>query len=301
MTKYIHVPEKGDPSSIQQIFSGYNVQLLCCRFWWLKHWESTNMSFPYWRIYWNATKGGFISFREKVYELTPDKIFVISPNTPFSTFIHRQSKEKTEYRLEGGRVGNFKSEKELISKGYVLHLFTHFNIGMPYDYIEPNIFVFDVKPHLQQKLKEITEYLQKEVARFNFYYSLIVHSLISDLLTMIPEKQWSIVSADTRILNVMHHIELNLDGNLSNSSLAERSNLATNAFTRLFREETGISPQRFVKKRRIDRACMFLHHADMTIDEIASVTGFADRYHFSRIFKSITGYSPARYKKSFKF
>ncbi len=301
MARYIHVPDKGDPSSVQQIFSGYNVQLLCCRYWWLKNWESMDMSFPYWRVYWNANEGGHITFRDKTYELTPESIFVISPNTPFSTFIQKPHNRQVEYRLEGGRIVGSTTEEELKAKGYVLHLYAHFNIGMPYDYIEPNIFVFDVRPHQKQKIDEITSYLKKENERFNFYSSLIIHSLINDLLSMIPEKQWNIVSADTRILNILHFIEQNLEDNLSNSILASKANLATNAFTRLFREETGISPQRFVKKRRIEKACMLLHHTDITIDEVASRTGFADRYHFSRIFKSISGYSPAEYKKSFRF
>jgi len=300
MHQYVHVPEKGDPSSVQQIFSGYNVQLLCCRYWWLKQWDSKNMSFPYWRVYWNKTPGGLITYKEKTYELTPDKIYVIPPNTPFSTFIQKPSSENQEYRLEGGRVDENQSEGELKTKGYILHLFTHFNIGMPYDHIEPNIFVFDVKPILKQKLDAITGYLIKENEHFNFFSSLMIHSLISDLLSMIPEEQWNIVSTDSRILNILHYIEQNIESNLSNDVLADRSNLATNAFTRLFRDETGISPQRFVKKRRIDRACMLLHHTDMTIDEVADQTGFADRYHFSRIFKQITGYSPGSYKKSFR-
>jgi AraC-like DNA-binding protein len=294
------MPEKGDPSAIQQMFSGYNVQLLCCRFWWLKHWESTGMSFPYWRIYWNANKGGFITYKDRTYELTPDKIFLISPNTPFSTYINKPPDHKSGYVLEGGRIDNSLPVEKLIEKGYVLHLFSHFNIGMPYDYIEPDIFVFDVNEHIKKKINDITNYLKKEVERFDFYTSLVIHSLISDLLSLIPSEQWNLISGDSRILNVLHYIEMNIDGNLTNKELASKTNLAINAFTRLFREETGISPQRFVKNRRIDKACMMLHHSDLTIDEIASLTGFADRYHFSRIFKSITGYSPANYRKGFK-
>jgi AraC-like DNA-binding protein len=301
MARYAKVPEKGDPSSVNQIFSGYNVQLLCCRYWWLKHWESKNLSFPYWRVYWNANSGGHLAFNGKIYDLTPDKVFVISPNTPFSTFIQKPSKKQTEYRLEGGRISLSTNEEVLKEKGYILHLFTHFNIGMPYDYVKPNIFVFSVNPYLEHKLKEITRYLTRENEKFNFYSSLLIHSIISDLLTMVPKEQWNIISADNRILNILLYIEHNLSGSLSNDVLADKSNLATNAFTRLFRDETGISPQKFVKKIRIDRACMLLHHADMTIDEIASLTGFADRYHFSRIFKQITGYSPGSFRKSFKF
>src|ERR1035437_1475794 len=77
--KFFKVPEKGDPSNIPQLFSGLNINLLCCRFWWLKNWESRNMSFPYWRIYWNKSYGGVISFAGKTIELTPNQIILIPP------------------------------------------------------------------------------------------------------------------------------------------------------------------------------------------------------------------------------
>ena len=299
MARYIYIPEKGDPSKVQQLFSGLNIQLLCCRYWWLKHWESTNMSFPFWRIYWNATPGGFISFKDKSYELLPGKIFLIAPNTPFSTFINNPSSEEIEYRLEGGRVKMNKTEEELEMQGIIRHLFLHFNIGMPNDSVSPYIFVFDITSNLKKIINKITAYLKIEHQRFNFYTTLTIHSLINELLLLIPEKLWSPASGDSRIQNVIHHIEINLNENLSNDSLASITNLATNAFTRLFKNEMEISPQRFVKKRRIDSACMLLSHMDMTINEVAYKTGFADRYHFSRTFKSVTGYSPARYKNGF--
>jgi transcriptional regulator GlxA family with amidase domain len=108
------------------------------------------------------------------------------------------------------------------------------------------------------------------------------------------------MSKDYRILQVLSHIESNLDGELSNSSLADHARLATNAFNRLFTEEVGTSPQKYVKKKKIDRACSLLHHSNYSIEKVAAETGFADRYHFSKIFKIHTGLSPARYRKQFR-
>lgn len=51
------IPDKGDPSDIIQLFPRYNLQLHCCRYWWLQHWEFKELSFPYWRIYHNSYQG----------------------------------------------------------------------------------------------------------------------------------------------------------------------------------------------------------------------------------------------------
>jgi len=95
-------------------------------------------------------------------------------------------------------------------------------------------------------------------------------------------------------------VNFKCDKDLSNEALADICKLATNAFTRLFKNEVGISPQRFVKRKRINSACVMLHHTDYSIDKIASKTGFVNRYHFTRIFTQITGLSPAKYRKEFR-
>ena len=52
-------------------------------------------------------------------------------------------------------------------------------------------------------------------------------------------------------------------------------------------------------KRKIAQSCDLFLHTNQSISEVAHNIGFSDRYHFSRVFKMITGSSPAVYK-SFK-
>ncbi|WP_430816379.1 helix-turn-helix domain-containing protein [Carboxylicivirga sp. RSCT41] len=99
---------------------------------------------------------------------------------------------------------------------------------------------------------------------------------------------------------MIKHIESHLTDDLSNPQLAEDANMATNAFTRLFARETCLPPQKYVKKKHIDKACILLHHSTLSIEEIATACGFADRYHFTHIFSQVTAYSPAKYKKDFR-
>ncbi|WP_282035858.1 helix-turn-helix domain-containing protein [Saccharicrinis aurantiacus] len=170
---------------------------------------------------------------------------------------------------------------------------------MPYDNISPGVFIFKINEHIKEKLQIIKQHLNYEQSKFSFYSSLAIQSLISSLLAHLPEDSWNLVTTNYRILDVINFIENNINEELTNPILAEQARLATNAFTRLFTEETGISPQKYVKKKRIDKACILLHHSELSIEDIASQTGFADRYHFSRIFKNITSVSPAKYKKEF--
>lgn len=299
MNTIIKLPDKGDPSDILQLFPRLNLQLLCCRYWWLTKWEFRELAYPYWRIYYNKQKGASIVSDGHTYTLTPDKIYLIAPNTSYSTCLFNQKTPKTGYALEGNRIGKHNSSPPS-DKDKVEHLFIHFNIGIPYDNISPGIFTFELTPHLEDKIEIITSQLNVDSSHINFYSFLAIQSLISDLLSEININCWELLAKDYRILDILSYIENNNDKNLSNKVLAEKCQLATNSFTRLFKEEVNISPQSFVKQKRINNACVKLHHSDESIDAIAQQTGFVNRYHFSRIFKQVTGLSPARYRKEFR-
>ncbi|WP_319590863.1 AraC family transcriptional regulator [uncultured Draconibacterium sp.] len=292
-------PEKGDPSDVIQFFPKYNIQLLCCRHWWLENWEYTELSFPYWRIYHNSAEGAKIIYNDTEYSLSPNQIILIPPNTSYATRLYDHEIPKEGFSLVGGRVDLDSVRQKMSSKPSLLHLFIHFSIGIPYDNISPGVFSFELTEHLQSKLQLIKNHLTKDHKFFSFHISLVIKALIADLLTDLPESNWDLISNDHRIISCLRYIEGNLADDLSNPILADKAKMATNAFIRLFSNEVGISIQKYIRNKRIDQACIMLHHSNLSIDEIALKTGFADRYHFSRIFKQSTSISPARYRKEF--
>ncbi len=292
MPKNTILSHKGDPSSVLQHFPSYDLQLLCCRFWQLKRWEFKDLSFPYWRVYHNFQKGAFIRWNDKSIELSSDKIFLISPNTPYSSYIWGNSIPKQGFRLEGERI-----TKTNIKTGLIPHLFIHFNLGIPYDNIKQGVIAVDISPAMREKVATITQHLMDEAVQFSFAANLSVRALLNELLCTIPQEKWQALTQDSRIVKTLNYIDKNINQDLSNESLAKQLDLATNSFTRLFTKEVESSPQRYVKQKRIDKACILLHHTQKSIEEIADLTGFADRYHFSRIFKQITGNSPAMYRR----
>lgn len=294
------LPYKGDPSDILQHFPKYNLQILCCRYWWLKRWEYRELSFPYWRIYYNKTKGAFIESEGEIKELLPDNIYLIAPNTSYSTHLFNHKIPLKGYDLKGGRITSEYLIQTNDPSRNIEHLYIHFNIGIPYDNVAPGIFTFDLTAHIKEKINIITKHLSVDNTQFGFYTLLAIQSLIIDLLAEVDEKNWELLTSNYHILNILNHIENNLNSDLSNNILAENCRLATNTFTRLFKQETGISPQNYIRQKRIDNACILLHHSNESIDTIATSTGFANRYHFTRIFKQVTNMSPAKYRKEFK-
>lgn len=291
----------GDPSSIKQHFPKFALQLHCCRYWWLKNWEHSELSFPYWRIYHNEQPGGYIEYNQETIALQPDHLYLIAPNTNYSSRLHNHSIPSDGHLLRGAQMASASLQQRnlLFSKGAIAHLYIHFTLGFPYDNISPNIFSFAINPEIETKINDLKKYLLAHSDSFDFKIFLTIHSIITEILSHIDLNNWEKPSKDPRIFQVMNYIEQHLSSDLSNKALAQMTFMATNAFTRLFKQETQKTPQHYIKQKRINKACLLLLHSDESIDNIAEKTGFSNRYHFSRIFHEQTGNTPAKYKKAF--
>lgn len=72
--------------------------------------------------------------------------------------------------------------------------------------------------------------------------------------------------------------------------------LSPNHFARKFRRSTGLSLHRFVNRRRLRASFALLGDDSFPIAAIASDLGFASQSHFTRVFSSLTGMTPARFR-----
>lgn len=64
----------------------------------------------------------------------------------------------------------------------------------------------------------------------------------------------------------------------------------------LFKRVTGLSYSDYLTRLRLDRACRLLDNPDLSIREIAEMSGFTDPDYFSRFFKQNMGLRPGEYR-----
>ena len=83
------------------------------------------------------------------------------------------------------------------------------------------------------------------------------------------------------------------------SEIAEHVSLSRYYFTRLFRKETGRTPNEYLAEVRINFAREMLIEKILPVAEIAERCGFANTSHFTRFFREKTGQTPAAFRKSF--
>jgi len=231
-------------------------------------WNHKNLSAPHWRFYWNPSPGAMIRLNGKDYPLRPQEIALIPPNTPFSSSCHGNAKQ----------------------------LYVHFLAAPPYANVGPGIFIFPVEEELKGLLDEALSIAETHPRELRML-SLLVMRIVLAALMKLPDTDLQRHPVDSRIAAALQ-ILAREDIPLPNIELARKACMSTNAFLRLFRQETGTSPQHYSRQCRIEQACLLLHYSDLDIKSIAEKTGFCDRYHFSRIFKALRGVSPAEFRKN---
>lgn len=99
---------------------------------------------------------------------------------------------------------------------------------------------------------------------------------------------------------VIAFMKNNLSSSIPVSELAKNCNCSTSNLYKLFKQNTGSSPQDFFIHLKMERARKYLLQTNLKVKEIAVKLGYDDQYYFSRIFRKHVGLSPANYRKEEK-
>jgi AraC-like DNA-binding protein len=103
---------------------------------------------------------------------------------------------------------------------------------------------------------------------------------------------------DPRIAHVISAMERNLDGRLTIAALAGAVNLSPSRLCVLFRRETGLTPVRYLRALRMERARLLLERTFLSVKEVMAFVGVHDPSHFTRDFSRHHGVAPSRIRQS---
>lgn len=108
------------------------------------------------------------------------------------------------------------------------------------------------------------------------------------------------LASEGRIQLVQHWILDHLSLELTVSTLAARAAMSVRNFTRVFQQETGITPADFVEMARVDSARRLLEDTDKPLQRVASSCGFANPDTMRRAFVRRIGTGPSEYRERFR-
>lgn len=111
---------------------------------------------------------------------------------------------------------------------------------------------------------------------------------------------WHYMSRDALIEKADAWIRKRLAQKVSIGEMARHLGMETRTMNRRFQKATGLTPQAYVKRVKMDRAKMHLETSGESIAEVAVSVGYEDENAFRRAFIASVGVTPAGYRRQFK-
>ena len=104
--------------------------------------------------------------------------------------------------------------------------------------------------------------------------------------------------AGQRLSPVLEAIDRDLSG-IDLPGMIRVAGVSRSRLYEVFHQAFACSPMDFVRHRRLQRARELLVGSDQPISAVAELSGYADQFHFSRMFKKAHARSPTSYRESF--
>lgn len=104
-------------------------------------------------------------------------------------------------------------------------------------------------------------------------------------------------ATDRRVRDSIVYLRRNYAQVLNVDTLARSCALSVSRFAHLFREQTGVSPMRYVERLRVSRAQELLLTTNRAVADIARACGFDNPQYFSHVFRRNSGRSPRSFRQ----
>ncbi len=145
----------------------------------------------------------------------------------------------------------------------------------------------------QDSIKDILYAVEKgkpEAEISKKIYSLLCNSLKSEIAY--TNSKEDIVELAKK------YIKDNFERDLNVNEIAKFVHLSPSYFSQIFKTTTGITPYAFLLDVRLQQSKLLLLQTELSVSEIASLTGFNSDANFIYFFKNETGITPLKYRKN---
>lgn len=106
--------------------------------------------------------------------------------------------------------------------------------------------------------------------------------------------------ADVYVSQAISYIYKNYQNPISVQEIADFLSLNRSYLTELFLKTVHLSPQQFLVKYRMTKACSLLENTSLPIEHIAYSCGYSNTFSFSKAFRKVNGKSPSMYRQEQK-
>lgn len=156
----------------------------------------------------------------------------------------------------------------------------------------PLLPVFHFKKYVNKTLISMIEILDQTVPRKNHEKFL---TLVEFILLEIRD-QYNNSIENPHVAKIKDYIINHLNEKITIDEIASYVFLSKIYCENLFKKHTGKTIINYINELKINNACSLLLQSDIPLKHIADSLGFYDYNYFSRIFKTLVGVSPQKYR-----
>ncbi|GAT31885.1 helix-turn-helix domain-containing protein [Terrimicrobium sacchariphilum] len=241
---------------------------------------SLDLCSPYWRLYVNKDRGGFIDMGDGRIPLRPGTLYLIPAWLRFSTGVTTPTMQS-----------------------YIHFEFQNFPSGIHRAHFQRPLSL----PLTGQLLQTCSRWEDALIQDNPLWIALahayaIAYSAMATALEEYPEGRgcFAWAAGSGRFKPALDFIADHLAKPIRNEELARRCGMSTSHFIRMFRGALGVTPTQYVMDRRIASSAEMLTCTERSIEDIAESLGFSDRFHFSKAFAQRLNATPAAYRRSLR-
>jgi AraC-like DNA-binding protein len=182
-----------------------------------------------------------------------------------------------------------------------------FNGDYPAELMNKGIFKPDspfIEVGLNEELLELFHTLITTVQTAKIGYRQIISGItlqMLGLLTAVSRFQDETGSKNEKLISKAKFLlQESIENPISLEDIAKELPMGYSHFRKVFKEITGLSPNQYHLKLRLDKAKNLLAATNLAINEVAYQTGFESIFYFSRMYKKRNGICPKEYRAGLK-
>ena len=242
------------------------------------NWYNIQHSHDFCEILYVADGAGEAVLEGKKFRLAPGDLVVINPGT-----LHEErSDEKSPLRLIFLAIHNFTLP------------------GLPpsclcsekYRVLSCGEYRYKMDIYLRELLQETSSQIE--------FYQEISQGLVSALLVLVMRliriNPGDEAALSLECLKIKEYLDQNFTSPITLDSLSETVYISKHYLSHLFKEQTGVSPIKYLTSKRMEKACELLTETEQPVSEISKAVGYENPLYFSQVFKRVYGISPVKYR-----
>lgn len=161
-------------------------------------------------------------------------------------------------------------------------------------------FVFDEPASCRtETINSLGRRLYQECLRMDAAAALSIEGLILELLAEAARCRSTRARRGSPpwLMRARDFLHANFAAPFTLTEVADVSGVHPVHLSRAFRENFGCTVGEYVRRLRVEFACLQITRTDAPLSQIAQAAGFADQSHLNKIFKQLQGTTPAAYRR----